>query len=96
MNACADEIDWSNFTFQHGFRQPRLRLPELAALGPDQAAAEADDPQPLNPDTAGGPADTNNSSDGPVKMEVDGLSSPPATAKQVCTVLQILKIAACD
>lgn len=58
----AEEIDWSNFTFQHGFRQPRPKLFELVPIpGAEQAAGEGKDGVLGEADSAT-----------PVKMEVDG------------------------
>lgn len=69
----AEEIDWSNFTFQHGFRQPRPKLFELVPItGSEQEAAEVKDGAP---DVAG--------SDNPVKMEVDGAPHEAVTKEEV-------------
>ena len=58
----AEEIDWSNFTFQHGFRQPRPKLFELVSIiEAEQAAGDVKDGILGSAGSAT-----------PVKMEVDG------------------------
>jgi hypothetical protein len=67
-----DEIDWSNFTFQHGFRQLRPRL--IEPFGP---AGEDDAQGPVITDGIVSPAE-----DGPVtKMELDNGSKMASSVK---------------
>ncbi len=77
---CAEEIDWSDFTFQHGFRQPKPKLFELApAVITEQKPGEAEAGTPAHTDIA---AAVKQEGD-PVKMEVDGSAQSPVKAEQV-------------
>ena len=77
---CAEEIDWNDFTFQHGFRQPKPKLFELApAVITEQKPGEAEAGTPAHTDIA---AAVKQEGD-PVKMEVDGSAQSPVKAEQV-------------
>lgn len=77
--ASAEEIDWSNFTFQHGFRQPRPKLFDLAHFtGAEPAAGVEGEGTPVKTDAA-----VVKQEGGPVKMEVDSAAPSPLNAEPV-------------